>query len=300
MTTRSVHMPRRCAPPCGRSGHGRTDSVASPHESPIHSAVIDVSNSAPRISSAPVVPGPLQTIVQTVSTLSASTVDAMYALHCHHFDNDDRDRFRADLAAKQWVILVKPDDDRVVGFSTIQELRLDCGNGPVAFMFSGDTIVDPSAWGANALPPAIAYFISRFMEGNAGMACYWFLICKGYRTYRCLPLFFNRFIPACAGPVDKEDARLLDLVARHKFGGQYNAHTGAISHPQPLDYLNDALRIVPEHRADDPHIRFFFDRNPGWTRGDELACLARLSEANLRRSARRVIEAGRRSVQWRV
>jgi hypothetical protein len=242
----------------------------------------------------------VRTTVLRVAQLPAATVEAMYRLHARHFDNDNPARFHADLAAKQYAVVVETSGGGVVGFSTIQELQLQCGGTRVNFMFSGDTIVDPSVWTANALAPAISLFIARFIERHDGAPCYWFLICKGYRTYRCLPLFFRRFIPSCRGPGSPDETRLLELVAHHKFGARYSAGTGVVSYDQPLDHLNHSLCSMADRRASDPHVGFFLAHNPGWTRGEELACLARLSDDNLLPSARRVIEAGRRSVRWRI
>jgi hypothetical protein len=52
---------------------------------------------------------------------------------------------------------------------------------------------------------------------------------------------------------------------------------------------------VPAGRLRDPNVAFFMERNPDWTRGDELVCLCDLSRANLNRAGRRVVEAERRT-----
>ena len=53
----------------------------------------------------------------------------------------------------------------------------------------------------------------------------------------------------------------------------------------------DELQIVPltRERLRDPHVRFFAERNPGHTRGDELCCLAPLTRAAFTSAAYRVI-----------
>jgi len=239
----------------------------------------------------------MNTIIREVVSLSESAIKEMYALHSRHFDNDDFSRFSADLSEKQWVVIVESEGHAITGFSTVQELVLESSGTSAAFMFSGDTIVDPSAWGANALVPGLALFIRRFIDRHPDVPCYWFLICKGFRTYRCLPLFFKRFVPCCDRRTHPDESRILDLVARHKFGPRYNGETGIISHEQPRDFLNNALRQVSGDRAGNAHVRFFLERNPEWVRGDELACLAELSDGNLRPGALRVIEAGRRCVR---
>ncbi|MEQ1748451.1 MAG: hypothetical protein ABL974_03455 [Prosthecobacter sp.] len=44
--------------------------------------------------------------------------------------------------------------------------------------------------------------------------------------------------------------------------------------------LKAALAEVPEARQDDPHVRYFLERNPAYAEGDELVCLAEVSLAN--------------------
>jgi hypothetical protein len=242
----------------------------------------------------------MNTVISDVASLSKATIEEMYALHSRHFDNDDFGRFTTDLFEKQWVVMIESasaEGKAILGFSTVQEFHLESDGRQAAFMFSGDTIVDPSAWGSNALVPGIALFIRRFIDRHPDAPCFWFLICKGIRTYRCLPLFFKRFIPCCDRCSLPDESRVLGLVARYKFGPRYNSETGIISHERPHDFLNSALRHVPGDRLGNAHIRFFLERNPGWVRGDELACLAELSDENLRPGAIRVIEAGRRSVR---
>jgi hypothetical protein len=48
------------------------------------------------------------------------------------------------------------------------------------------------------------------------------------------------------------------------------------------------LLEVPEGRAADPDIAFFLECNPGFVRGDELACLAQIDDTNLTAAARRI------------
>ena len=52
------------------------------------------------------------------------------------------------------------------------------------------------------------------------------------------------------------------------------------------DRLQEDLARIPDHKRENPHVRFFVDNNPGYPEGDELVCIARISASNLTRLAK--------------
>ncbi len=53
------------------------------------------------------------------------------------------------------------------------------------------------------------------------------------------------------------------------------------------DYrLKPGVGDITEELLTDSRIAFFQKMNPGWRNGDELACLVRLEESNLKRQLR--------------
>src|SRR6187549_821036 len=62
--------------------------------------------------------------------LSARDRDEMFALYASYFAAD-RDVFERDLDEKHWVVLLRDDEGRVDGFSTL--MRLDVGEVTVFF-----------------------------------------------------------------------------------------------------------------------------------------------------------------------
>ena len=206
--------------------------------------------------------------------------DAMFALYTTYFATHDRITFERDLAEKEWVILLRDDDGRVDGFSTL--MRMPVGGATV--FFSGDTIVARHRWGTWDLPRLWGRHVFSFAGSNA----YWVLISSGYRTYRYLPVFFRDFYPRIGSGANMKP--LLDAIAATKFGDAYDPHTGVIrlATPAPLrEGISD-----PAARMDNPHVRFFVDANPGYADGDELACLVRVAHDNLTSAGLRMI--GRR------
>jgi hypothetical protein len=237
------------------------------------------------------------TVVRQVD-LDGPQREELLDLHRRYYANVKRESFHHDLCEKDWVILLRDQDSHVVGFSTVQEIHLDVEGSDRRFLFSGDTIVQPDYWFSSSLAGAFGQLMLRRLSHDPGTPLYWFLISKGYRTYRYLPVYFREFGPSCLGTPSPHLQRLLEHVARVQFGEHFDPKTGIIKFNRQHDCLRPELCDVSDRRAQNRHIRFFLDRNPGYARGDELACIAEISEDNLRPTAFRAIKAA--SVEWCV
>lgn len=220
--------------------------------------------------------------------LGTRTREEMFALHSRHFANVSRGKFLADLDEKEWIILLRDADGRTAGFSTQQLLAEIPGTGGARFLFSGDTIVAPEHWNTPYLAGCFGHLMLRLIREHPRTPLYWFLISKGFRTYRFLPVFFARFWPDPRSPAPPGGAELLRTVAAWKFGACYDAADGLVKDAAG-DRLAAPLAAVPEAKRRDPHTRFFLERNPQYALGHELACLAPITTANFTAPARRVI-----------
>jgi hypothetical protein len=213
----------------------------------------------------------------------------MYALLRAYFDGTTRERFETDLREKEAVILLRDDTGRVQGFSTFTRMR--AADGVVAF-FSGDTIVDREFWGETALSrtwgAAVFAEAERLTAEQPATPVYWFLISSGYKTWRFLPLFFREFYPNMSVPTPVHARRLLDALGTQRYGDEYLPDRGVVRFKQPTP-LRRGVAEITEERLRDPRIAFFARMNPGHEQGDELACLAELSRANLTRAGLRMI-----------
>jgi len=121
---------------------------------------------------------------------------------------------------------------------------------------------------------------------------YWFLLVKGHRTYRYLKTFYRVFYPAYNRETPPEAQALLDHLAGQKFGRFYNPVTGVVHFPESRGHLKADWAEIPEKDRKRPDVRFFLERNPGYTRGDELVCLTELSRGNQAPLAARLFDAG--------
>ena len=224
----------------------------------------------------------LEAEITPTSALADGDRRAMLALMHHHFRDCDEARFARDLAEKPWAILLRGADGGVAGFSTLDVMEATIDGRAVRAVYSGDTIIDAAHRATTALPRAFLRFLAR----PAGLAdaraeWFWFYVCKGYRTYRFLPVFYHRFYPHPDLATPDFEGRVLDTLALRRFGQDYDASTCIVR--VPGDYaLREGVGDVTEERLQDPYVRFFAHRNPGWTGGEELVCLASLARENLR------------------
>ncbi len=222
-----------------------------------------------------------------VALLGPSDRDTLFALYAQHYSGAKRDQFESDLEEKEVVILLRDRSSQEVrGFSTQMILRQHIGGQEVRALFSGDTIIAPSHWGDQELRRGWCHFAAAALTAELGGPLYWFLITKGYRTYRYLPVFFREFFPHYDRETPGELQVLLDGFARQKFGQAYDASSGLVRFPETHGQLTDELSKVPPHRAKDPHVQFFLLHNPEYAQGVELACITEISHENIQPFAR--------------
>jgi hypothetical protein len=231
--------------------------------------------------------------VYDVESLSADDRGCMFELMQRSYENKRRELFDADLNAKQWVILVRrPADDRIVGFSTQVLLTCRVDKELVTALYSGDTVVDRSEWGDPALAHAWGNFAVGLIDGHLWEpgTLYWLLTSKGFRTYHYLPLFFRQYFPyESHAAMPSRERAIIDAFGMSIGGNRYDSQSGIIHANGNSDFVRREIAESGARRANSTHVRAFAELNPGYMRGDELCCLAPLSRENFTRAAYRVI-----------
>jgi hypothetical protein len=221
--------------------------------------------------------------------LSPDDRAAMLAILQSNFRHVTPASFAHDLAEKNWVILIRDGAAAVVGFSTLHLYTTTVDGRELAVVFSGDTIIRRDAWGSAALPRTWIHSVWRLHREQCGhLPLYWLLLTGGFRTYRFLSVFWREFYPSCRD-TPPPLRRLRDALAAARFGPRFDPAAGVVHLGQPLC---DALLPVPAGKQADPDVAFFLDHNPGYVRGDELACVARLAPENLTPAGRRMVRPG--------
>lgn len=226
----------------------------------------------------------MQSQLVSITDLSDTDREAMYCLLRHHFSGVTPEVFNQDLADKNWVILIK-NKERLKGFSTLRLYDAAVNGVPLSVVYSGDTIVDPSAWSSATLPRAWIQAINQLRSPKKRL--FWLLISSGFRTYRLLPTFWQTFYPRYDRPTPKTTKHLMNTLAKQQFGTAYDQKTGIVrfEHPQQLSPI---LGTVPPERRSEPHIHFFEQANPDHSKGDELVCITEICAENLTAVGRRM------------
>ncbi|HPC83732.1 MAG TPA: hypothetical protein P5234_09990 [Thermoanaerobaculaceae bacterium] len=223
--------------------------------------------------------------------LGAAERDEMFVLLDRHVLHARRERFERELDASQWVLLLTaPGSGRVEGFATVRRIATDMDHLPVVALVSGSTIVAPARRGSVALPRLWARVMFSLAAGDRleGARAFWLLAASGVRTYRLLPVFFRHYIPCCFVETPPWAARLRDRLGELAFGEAYEPGRGIVRFPEPTPLRPGVADLAPARRRD-PHVAYFCSENPGHLTGDELVCLAEISEPNLTAAGRRML-----------
>jgi hypothetical protein len=232
--------------------------------------------------------------VTAVASLGAADIDDMFELYAAYYDGTTRALFEHDLREKHWVVALHTGHGALVGFSTLALSDVALDGATARVIYSGDTIIDRPYWGTQALAFTWIRFAGTLKAQAADRPLYWFLIVKGHRTYRYMSTFAIDFFPHWSKPTPARARRMIDTLARGRFGDAYRAEGGVVSFPRSRGHLKVAWTQVEPDELIRPDVAFFLRSNPGYVRGDELACLTELAPSNLRPMARRVFEQGLR------
>lgn len=214
-------------------------------------------------------------------------MDRMYTLMAEFYDDTGEEVFRRDFLDKDYCLALYNESDSLVGFTTQKVMEIELGDKTVHGVFSGDTIIHKEYWGDLELFKIWAPFWFDYAEKYDEF--YWFLICKGYKTYRMLPLFFNEFYPNFRKETPEYEKSLIDAYAGKLYAGEYNPENGVIEYRSVKDRLKEGVADVGERQMKNRDIEFFCRANPGYIRGNDLACIARLDKRLLRKHAEKVL-----------
>jgi hypothetical protein len=221
-----------------------------------------------------------------VSALQPDCIAQMEQLMRAHYDGVCEIQFRADLSAKQWVILLR-DNGQLCGFSTQVLFDYPLAGRRVKILFSGDTIIEKKHWGSLALPVAWGRLMLSLCAAHPESELFWLLTSKGYKTYRFLPVFFHEFYPCCTSETPAFEKALLEAAASQRFGKRFDPACGVLRAEAGAQRLRNGVAEIDAIRLRDPHVAFFQKKNPGHAQGDELVCLARFHVENLKPYIRR-------------
>ena len=222
-----------------------------------------------------------------VQSLSSGDIEMMYELMDTFYDNMTKKKFLRDLSKKDYCIVLRDENTRIWGFSTQQIMHIPVGEKVANGVFSGDTIIHKDYWGSMELFIVFAKFFFEFEEQYGDF--YWFLICKGYKTYRMLPTFYNIFYPNYKEETPEEVKAIMDAFGKYYSIEEYDEKTGVICYKGIKDKLKENYADISEERLSNKNIAFFASKNPGYINGDEIVCITKLTKSNLKPRVKRLL-----------
>lgn len=222
--------------------------------------------------------------VKLISEIEELEKNEMFQLMKEFYDNVDEQIFISDLLDKDYCIMLYNEENIVKGFSTQKEIFVEVDGKQVKGIFSGDTIIHKDYWGRMDL---YKEFARKFVKSGSE-EYYWFLISKGYKTYKMLPLFFEEFYPNYKVKTPLYEKKIMDAFGLSMYPIDYNKETGVNEYKSVKDKLKEGVADISEKQLKDKDIRFFIEENPGYIYGNDLVCLAKLNQENLRKTAERL------------
>jgi hypothetical protein len=220
--------------------------------------------------------------------LTSEEIMQMFQLMEKHYDNLSFENFNNDMNEKDFCIVIYTEEDnRIRGFSTQKILSFKNGSKNIHGVFSGDTVIEKEYWGSLELYKCFARFFFKLAEDYDRF--YWFLISKGYKTYKMLPVFFENFHPNYRAETPEDIKSVMNRFGEIKYPKEYDKDKGVIAYGGTRDRLKSGIADIEYKHKNDNDIQFFLEKNPGYTVGDDLVCLTELSISNLKERARRLL-----------
>lgn len=222
--------------------------------------------------------------IKLISLITETEKKEMFQLMKEFYDNVDGQIFIRDLLDKDYCIMLYNEENIVKGFSTGKEIHVEVDGKLIKGIFSGDTIIHKDYWGRMDL---YKEFARNFVKSGSE-EYYWFLISKGYKTYKMLPLFFKEFYPNYKVSTPLDEKKIMDAFGLSMYPMDYNKETGVNEYKSIKDKLKEGVADITEKQLKDMDIKFFIEENPGYIYGNDLVCLAKLNQKNLRKTAERL------------
>ncbi len=234
----------------------------------------------------------LDTQVLPRQALNSQHEKHMFALFEQYYSAVNFVSFKNDLRHKDYVLLLQDSSGQILGFSTLEIIEFEIAGTTGRALFSGDTIIHHEHWGSQALSKAWCQLAGTIKAGRPDEPLYWFLIVKGHRTYRYLPVFTRTFFPHYKHTTPELAQKIMDHLSQQKFGGAYLQDQGLVHYPQSHGHLKTTWADIPAKHLKNRHVQYFLQRNPNYQQGDELVCLTELSTDNMCSVALHMFKAG--------
>lgn len=228
------------------------------------------------------------TVCKRTEDITIKEREEIIALYLNYYDGSDSAQVKSDLKNKTEIIIMTS-ANKIVGFTTLEFYEKKWNKKTIRIVYSGDTIVEREHWGQQSLTFACIARMGVYKHEKPDLPVYWFLIVKGHRTYKYLPVFVKSFYPHWDYQSESLKA-IADFLAIEKFGEIYNLQKGVLEFPKSNGHLKEQYAYPKDNEKNKLSVKYFLQRNPNYVKGHELVCLCELARENLKPLTRRVFE----------
>ncbi len=215
-----------------------------------------------------------------VKNLTKEEIKTFHNLMQIEFDGVDWNQFVHDLREKQFVMILKSEECEIVGFSTLMEIDMFMGKEKIKILFSGDTTIKQEYRDSFGFGIELSKFFMRTISRYPSHKIYYALISKGWRTYRVLPFYFKEFFPCYNLEQYSHVTAVMNMFGYKKYPQNYDESSGLLLFEGETQRLKTESPDASVPPRSNPHVDYFFKRNPNYLKGNELVCLAEVAQSN--------------------
>ena len=194
-----------------------------------------------------------ETICKKIDQITECERKDIAELYLKYYAGSSAEQVEHDLLNKTEIILMISEGE-IVGFTTLEIYEKEWNKKPIRVIYSGDTIIDKAHWGQQALTFACITRMGLYKNIKPNMPTYWFLIVKGHRTFKYLPVFMKHFYPHWEYQSNTLKS-IAEFLVKDKFGELYNINTGVIEFPQSKGHLNEEFANPNSNEINKPSGR---------------------------------------------
>lgn len=227
-----------------------------------------------------------------VAQLSPSEWDTLWRF-AQDYTEGSEEAFRRSLQSKRYVVLIEK-DARLAGLGAVDIYPISHQGSTIYIIYSGNLLFAPGLRGQSIVQREgfRAYLETKLRHPLSQV--WLFYDTFSYKTYLMLPNNFEEYWPRYDRPTPPDILDLLDRLGAHRYGPDWDPERGICRRGQRR-LKEGVASISPELRAENPHVRFFYERNPGYDQGDMLAVLIPLGARNWLQVLRRALQRARRA-----
>ena len=210
--------------------------------------------------------------------LDAGQVHDMFDVMREYYEGMRFEVFEKDLSSSDTVILLLSSNGSIQGFSIQNKYEMTVNGERRIALFSGDTVLRRKYWGNGALATAFGRFLFKMKLRYPLTGVYWFLSSSGYRGYLLMANNFPEYYPRFDQPTPADVSAMMERFYGQKFGSDYRSDLGlTMAYEADPCRVKETVAPIGQLELTNPKIAFFAAQNPEWSKGVELACVARVS-----------------------